>query len=244
MSDALRVFRYSLKDFWDEFMLLVVLNLAWSLAAIVPFVPLFALKEVDILLVLALSLLLFLPLPIVSGALCFVTNQISRGRTASWRTFIVGIRCYWSRSLILTLINLVVLILVATNIQFYGLALQGTWTNLVVSLWLIIGAYWLLVQVFWFPMVLELESEKILLALRNALAMTIISPGFSLTLAVLLVMIIALCIVLTVPALLFMASLILLMCNHATRSRLALARKKTYEPGMDLDQKTESQEKP
>ena len=243
MADALRVFKYSLRDFWDKFMLLVVLNLVWSLAVILPILPLFVLREANVLSVLALSLLLFLPLPIVSGALCFVANQISRGKPAGWGSFFVGVRRYWAKSMIVALINLVVLVLVITNIQFYGLALEGTWTNFAVSLWLIVGAYWVLIQVFWFPMVLELESEKILLALRNALAMTIITPGFSVTLVVLLIAVMALCLLLTVPALLFMASFILLICNHATRSRLALARRRTYEPGVELDKQTEPQER-
>ncbi len=243
MSDALQILKFSLRDFWDEFMLLVVLNFVWSLAVLLPIAPLFVLREVDVLWVLALSFLLFLPLPIVSGALSFVTNQISRGKSVRWSTFFLGIRQYWVKSLIVALMNLVVWVLIVANIQFYGLALQGTWTNFAVSLWIILAIFWLFVQVFWFPMVLELESEKILLALRNALAMTIITPGFSLTLALLLTMIIALCFVLTVPVLLFMASFILLICNHATRSRLALARKETYEAGMDLDQKTKPQER-
>ena len=243
MSDALRIFKYSLQDFWEEFMLLVVLNLVWSLAVIIPIVPLFVLRELDALWALVLTLLLFFPLPIVSGALCFVANQVSRGKAIGWRAFLEGIRRYWAKGLLVALINLVVAILILTNIQFYGVALEGNWTNFAVGLWLIIGAYWLLVQVFWFPMILELESEKTLLALRNALAMVVISPGFSLSLAILLVLVIALCIVLTVPALIFMTSFVYLVCNHATRSRLALARKMVYEPGIDLDKKTEPQER-
>jgi len=63
------------------------------------------------------------------------------------------------------------------------------------------------------------------------------------TLIVLLIAVMALCLLLTVPALLFMASFILLICNHATRSRLALARRRTYEPGVELDKQTEPQER-
>jgi hypothetical protein len=37
--------------------------------------------------------------------------------------------------------------------------------------------------------------------------------------------------VLTVPALLIMGSLVLLIANHATRSRLAYAQRKPYRPG-------------
>jgi hypothetical protein len=103
------------------------------------------------------------------------------------------------------------------------------------SAWLVVTVYWLLVQVFWFPMILELESEKVLLALRNALGMVIITPGFSLTLAAILVVIIVLSIILTVPALLILASLYLLIANHATRSRLAYAQRKPYGPEVEAD---------
>ena len=44
---------------------------------------------------------------------------------------------------------------------------------------------------------------------------------------------VALSVVLTVPVLLFTTSFVLLLANHATRSRLAFAQKKEYEPGPD-----------
>jgi hypothetical protein len=235
MIDALRIAKYSLRDFWEELVWLVLLNLLWSLTAILPLVPLFMLSSLDLIWALAGSLLLALPLPIVSGALCFVTNQASRGKIVRWGTFVTGLRCYWAKSLIVALINLVVLILIATNVQFYAVVLQGTWTNFAVIAWLVVGIYWLLTQMFWFPMILELENEKVLLALRNALAMVIITPGFTLTLGVMMVLLGAICIALSVPAILAMASLLLLIANHATRSRLAFVQKKPYSPGPDQE---------
>ncbi len=233
MIDAFQVARFSLKDLWEEFVWLVLLNLLWSLSVTLPLIPPFILSNVDLIWVLATSLLLTLPLPIVSGALCFVANQVSRGKAIGWGTFVTGLRRYWAKSLAVALINLVVLILIAMNVQFYGFILQGSWTNFALSAWLVVGIYWLLTQVFWFPMILELENEKVFLALRNALAMVIITPGFSLTLTVVIVVLGVLCIALSVPAVLFMASLFLLMANHATRSRLAYVQKRSYRPGPD-----------
>jgi hypothetical protein len=233
MIDALRIARYSLSDFWEEFVWLVLLNLLWSLTAILPFVPLFVLSSLDLIWALAGSLLLALPLPMVSGALCFVTNQASRGKIVRWGTFVTGLRCYWAKSLVVALINLVVLALIAINIQFYAVVLQGSWTSFAVIAWLVVGIYWLLTQMFWFPMILELENEKVLLALRNALAMVIITPGFTLTLGVVMVLLGTICIALSVLAILAMASLLLLIANHATRSRLAFVQKKPYSPGPD-----------
>lgn len=235
MLDALRVARFSLKDFWEEFVWLVSLNLLWSLAAILPFAPLFVLSNLSSVWVLAAGLPLALPLPIVSGALCFVTNQVSRGKVAGWKTFVTGLRRYWAKSLAVALINLVVLILIGVNLQFYALVLEGTWTNFAFSAWLVVGIYWLLTQVFWFPMILELENEKVLLALRNSLVMVLVTPGFSVTLGVLLVVLVVLCVVLSVPLVMMMAALLLLIANHATRSRLAFVQKKPYTPGQEQD---------
>jgi hypothetical protein len=235
MIDALRVVKFGLRDFWEELIVLVLLNLLWSLSVLLPTLPLFVLGSLDLIWTLATILLLALPLPIVSGALCFATNQVSRGQAIGWGTFVTGLGRYWAKSWAVALINLVVLILIAINVQFYGSVLQGSWTGFARAAWLVVGVYWLLAQIFWFPMILELESERLLLALRNALVMVIVTPGFSLTLAVLMIVLGALCIALSVPAVLAMGSLLLLIANHATRSRLAFVQKRPYRPGLDQD---------
>jgi hypothetical protein len=226
MIDALKVTWQGLKGFWEDFVLLVVLDLIWSLSILLTIAPIFLLGGSNPLVALALSFVLFWPLPIVSAALCFVTNQIARGNAVGWGTFTTGLRRYWRKGLIVALINLVVLGLIAANIQFYGFVLEGAWTNFAVSAWLVAGLYWLIAQIYWFPMILELESEKVLVALRNALALVIISPGFSVVLAGLLFLLAAVCIVLTVPAPLIMAGLLLLIINLATQNRLAMVRAK------------------
>jgi hypothetical protein len=209
---------------------LAVLNFLWSLCAALPLVPFFALNSVGLFWALVLSFPLALPLAIASGALCFVTNQVARGKVTSWRLFGQGLQRYWAKSLVVAVVNVVVLILIAANIQFYGFIIQGSWTKYALSAWLVVGIYWLLVQMFWFPMILELENEKVFLALRNSLAMVIITPGFSLTLALIVVLVTVLSFALGVPAFVILAALVLLMSNHATRSRLAYVRKEPYQP--------------
>jgi len=226
MIDALRVSWQSLKDLWEEFVLLIMMNILWSLAALLAIAPLLLLGSSNPILGLALSFVLFWLLPIVTGALCFVTNQVVRGNAVGWGGFATGLRRYWLKSLIVTVINLVVLVLIAFNIQFYAFVLQGTWTIFAVSIWVVIGIYWLIVQIYWFPMLLELENEKVLLSLRNALALPIITPGFSLTIFLVLILLAVLCVILTVPLPLFMAVLLLLIANRATRSRIEMVQRK------------------
>jgi hypothetical protein len=233
MVDALRMVRYSLRDFWDEFVPLVMMNLLWSLTAALPFLVLLILGGSGLLLRVVLSLVMMLPAFVFTGALCFVTNQVARGRAATWGMFSTGLRHFWAKSLIVGVINLLALLLLVSNLQFYAFVLEGTWTNFALSVWLMAGLYWGLVQIFWFPMILELKNEKVLLGLRNAVVMVIVSPGFSISLGLILLVLSALCIVLSVPAVLVMASLLLLVANHATRSRLARAQKKPYKPGLD-----------
>jgi hypothetical protein len=226
MIDAIRVTWQSLKDLWDEFVFLIMLNVVWSLSILLAAAPLLLWGSDNLLPALGLSLLLSIPVPIVSGALCFVANQTARGKSVSWDTFFAGLRRYWRKSLTVALINVVVLILIAANIQFYAFILQGSWTAFAVAAWILLGIYWLITQIYWFPMILELESEKVLLALRNALSLVLVSPGFSLALAVILLILAILCIGLTIPVPLFMAALLLLITNRATISRIAAVREK------------------
>lgn len=226
MIDALRVAWQGLKDLWDEFVLLIMMNIIWSLLALLAIAPLLLLAGSNLFLGLALSFVLFWLLPVATGALCYVTNQVARGNAIGWRTFATGLQRYWLKSLIVAVISIIAFVLIAMNIQFYALMLQGAWTNFAASIWAVIGIYWLIVQIYWFPMLLELRDEKILLSLRNALALPLVSPGFSLTILFVLIILAILCIVLTVPLPLFMAALLLLIANRATRSRIEMVQRK------------------
>jgi hypothetical protein len=226
MVDALKVTWQSLKDLWDEFVFLIMLNVVWGLSILLALAPLLLLGSANLGLALGLSLLLSIPIPIVSGALCFVTNQIAHEKAVGWDTFVTGLHLYWRKSLAVALINLVVLVLIAANLQFYAVYLKGSWTNFAVAAWILLGIYWYIAQIYWFPMILELESEKVLLALRNALSLVLVSPGFSLVLAAILFIIAVLCIGLTIPLPLFMAVLLLLIINRATINRITVIREK------------------
>ena len=226
MIDALRVAWQSLKDFWDEMVLLTVLNVAWSLLSLVAAMPLFLLFQSDLVVGLALTIVLFWLLSIVTGALCFVANQVTRGYAVGWGTFAHGLKHYWLKSLVVAIINLIMLALIAFNLLFYALQVQGAWTYFAVSIWGAIGIYWLMVQVYWFPMLLEMKSEKILTSLRNALALPFITPGFSTTILLVLILLVVLSTFLMIPLVLFMTVLLLLIMNHATRNRLEMIRQK------------------
>ena len=233
MLDALQVISLSLQHFWEEFVLLVMLNIVWTLAVALPLVPLFLLPSVDLIVILILCLVLALPLPIVTAALCFVTNQISRDKIANWGTFVLGVRRYWAKGLIVMAINVAVLVLFVANLQFYSVMLEGGLAFIVLTVWVTVGLYWLLTQIFWFPMILELENEKILSALRNALIMVVVTPGFTIVLFLSLLLFVGVSIFLIIPASVMTTSLVFLIMNHAARSRVAYAKKEPYPPPVE-----------
>jgi hypothetical protein len=216
MLDVFRIVRFSIQDFWDEFVMLVLFNLLWSLAVFLPSLPVLLLGTLNPTSV-GLAALLALPLPVVSGALCYVTNQVSRGRIPDLGTLAIGLRRYWRKSLLVAGIN--VLALVAVLFTLYVVA------------WLVASVYWLLTQIYWFPMILELESESVWIGLRHSLALVLVSPGFTLLLGLILVVLGVVLVVTTLPAVVVLASFFLLIANHATRNRLAQIQKKSYRRG-------------
>ena len=150
MREGLAIVWYSLRDLWDQFVLLAVLNLVWALTGAIPLAPFFLLQDLGR--ALGLGLILTIPFFVVSGALCFVANQITRGAFAGWGTFFTGIRRYWSKSLVVGLVNLIVVVLLAANFQFYAVIMEGGWTVFALAGWVVVALYWLLVQLYWFPM--------------------------------------------------------------------------------------------
>jgi hypothetical protein len=228
MLDALRILKYSVSDLWDELAVLVTLNVVWGLSALVPALPAFLVT--DPVALIPMILLLGLPLPVVSGALCHVTNQVARGQVATWGSFVKGIQRYWAKSLGVAALNLLALAILIANLRFYPLVLSGAWATVMTSAWIVVAIFWGLVQIYWFPMILEIESERVLDGLRRAVVLVILSPGFSLSAGIIASLVILLCALTLVPLLALVASLLLLLSNHATRSRLASAQKKTYRP--------------
>jgi hypothetical protein len=230
MFDVFRIVWFSIQDFWDELLHLLLFNLLWSLTVLLPSLPFFLLRTINLTAV-ALAAVLFVPLPIVSGALCYVTNQVSRGLIPDLGMFATGLRRYWAKSLLVAVINVLAVVAAILNLQFYGAVLQGFWTSVVVAAWLVASVYWLLTQIYWFPMILELENESVWLGLRNSLALVLVSPGFTVLLGLILVVAGVILVVLSLPAVLVLGSLFLLVANHATRSRLAQIQKKPYRRG-------------
>jgi hypothetical protein len=226
MTDGLRVLWTTLKLFWDELMLLVQLNLAVSLGAVLALVLVAVRADVGDAWRLGLVAALLLPLPPMLGAVSFVTNQIARERAVGWDTFRSGLQRYWIKSYVVVFLLLMGLAFGLFNLWFYGSVFEAAWALIMRLAWFAILVFWIAVQLFWFPMLLELESESIVESLKNAVLLTILTPLFTFVIVLAALVFLGLSLVLVLPVVFLSLAILSLLGNVATRDRLAYVQRK------------------
>jgi len=200
MRQAMKVFRDSLRDFYDDGALLIVVNIIW----------------------VGLSLPL-ITLPPAIGGLYYMTNRIAHGYAAQVRTFFEGFWQTFIKSWQLALANLLILAVTWANLVFYGrLNNPWFWLPRIVLFYLLI--FWLAMQIYTFPLLLEQKDKRLRLVLRNAALLVLANPVFTLTLAILLLVTVALSVALTLPLILLTSSFVSLVANRAAVTLLTKHR--------------------
>lgn len=186
----------ALKRFWDDLFILVLMNLLTVL--------------------LAVPVITFPP---ALAGLWYVANQIANGRSAEWSDYFWGFRHYFLRSWALALINLLVIVIVLTNIRFYAPDLSPLNISENLSAWIrgffmVLGFLWWCYQFYPMAVLLEQEQPWIGWALRNSAILFIVNPGFTILLGILVIVWAIICML--VPPLLALVSLSLLavVCNQ------------------------------
>ncbi|MDI7277790.1 MAG: hypothetical protein QME94_17560 [Anaerolineae bacterium] len=221
MGMAFRVLWAALKDYYEEMFTLVGANLVWVAAAAVSLGgPAAAGRFLSPAAGLGMGLFLgFLILPPITAGMLYLTNQVAHHKSIEFGMLWEGAKTYAVKSWLLTLINLVAAVLIATNFWFYG-QFEAQWAVIVRGLFVGVGVLWCLIQVYVFPMLLEQQEPRLLLALRNAAFLTFASPITTLVLAVLMIVLAALSIGLTLPFAVAMVAVLALMANEAVLALL------------------------
>jgi len=183
-------FRESLINIYYDLVPLVSLNIIWFLLTL-PIVTAF---------------------PAAAG-LYYATNQLAHQKGAGWKTFFDGFRIHFWLSWRWGLLNLIILIVLVSNIKFYG-QLEAEW-----SVWLrgvIIGLsiLWGIIQLYTFPFLLEQEKQRLSTALRNSMVLLATRPAPVLSVAFLSLVLAVLSTVIVLPAwFFFTASLSVYLAN-------------------------------
>lgn len=196
IREAMSVFWQTLKDTWEELFQLAIANLIWLFSA-----------------------LTIVGFPVTMAGMYYVTNRVAHGKTFHFSDFIEGIKLYWWRSLLWLLANIVFVLLIYVNLQFYA-SFQATWSVFVNGLWLAILAFWLAMQVYFWPLLIEQEQSKMLLAWRNCAYLILANPFFAFFIVSFSIVLVVVSVALTLPLIFVGMALLGLLANNAVLTLL------------------------
>lgn len=189
--------------------------------------------------VITLNLLWFVvSLPLVTaipatGGLFYATNKLAHGRNADWRTFFEGFRLHFWRSWVVGLANLLLALVFAVNFIFYSWN-DSNWVYFARAVVIVVALFWLAIQIYLFPLLMEQEKPHLRLALRNSGVILLKRPLFTLGATLLVGLIIVLSTFVIQPAWIFIsASGCAFLANQATLYAIA---KITGKPTTHLPQ--------
>jgi len=139
--------------------------------------------------VIWLSQLLWLifSIPIITMPLAFAgmyssVHAVAMGESTTWKTFFEGIKSHFKLAVRWSLINLIVIGVLAFYIWFFSsnpYAFPRDLSNAIEVLAVTILAMWLLTNQFTFPFMLVQEKPSMLQALRNSLVMFLKWPAMT-----------------------------------------------------------------
>jgi uncharacterized membrane protein YesL len=143
-----------------------------------------------------LSLFLVIPFPPALAGLCLVARRATEGKFVRVRDWWEGVTRYFWRAWAVGLINLAFLGLTIYNIGFYGPAgrfpiSQPAWLSPALQGALAaMLAFWLVWQLYVFPLMVEEERPRILRLMGRALLLLVGHPVYSVTLFVVIVLLV------------------------------------------------------
>lgn len=196
IKEAMGVFWQSLKDTWEELYSIAIVNLVWLFAS--------------------LTIVLF---PVTAAGMYYVTNRVAHGKTFGFSDFIDGIKRFWWRSLVWFLVNIVAVGLFAVNIWFYS-SFEGSWVVVIGGLWLALLVFWLSMQIYFWPILIEQSETKMIQAWRNAAYLILANPFYAFFMVTFSIVLFALSAALTLPLIFVGMGLVAILANNAVLTLL------------------------
>lgn len=162
-------------------------------------------------------------MPAATAGLAVLASRIAAGEDASLRDVLGGFREHFAPALKLGLFDLVVVVVFWVNVDFYShLAGRASLIGFLIAGLLIWAfAFWLLVHVHLYPLIVEGERSLRRL-LRTAALLTLDNPAFTIGLALQSFMLVMLCVLTGIGVVVLMAAILSLL--HATAHRELLRK--------------------
>ncbi|MHB8624726.1 MAG: YesL family protein [Aggregatilineales bacterium] len=192
----LRVFRQALIDWWDAWLPLMLINLAWIVCIFT--------------IVLA---------PPAVFALYAAAHEIAHGRTVNIQDFVAELRRYFFQSWRWAIPNVVLIFLAGYGLIFYGE--RGGEIGFVLQLLvLLVLAGWATVQFYALPYLVAQVDRRLIVAWRNGLYTALASPFYTLAVMLLAGLLAAFNAALVLPSFIGGACLFALFGTRAVFERL------------------------
>lgn len=192
----LRVIAQAFVDWWDDWIGQIIITLAWMLCWVT----------------------IVLGPPATLG-LYHVTNRLAHGEGLGLGGLVEGGRRYFLTSWLWATLNLLALLVIMVDLMFYA-QIQAAWAGLLLGTLVVLGLTWLLVQFYALPFLVEQEHKSLKMALRNGLFVALASPGYTLVVVGMTILILAISTVLVFPLFMGVPSLVAAICNRAVIERI------------------------
>ncbi len=171
----------------------------------------------------ALFSLTVIGFPPATAALFTVAGDLAYRRHTGWRAFFRAARDQFWAGWRWAILNGVAIGIVALNIWFYS-GIAARWAGLLGFAWIGLLMIWIGVELYSFPLLLEQERPSVRLAARNALALTVRYPAFTLVHALIAGAIILISLLLPLLWALVTAGLLAFLYARAVRVLLTAER--------------------
>lgn len=229
MLNPLRALGKSLRDLFDDFLLLAVCNLLWAVLSLpLWWVALVPLLQGAWLLAGAIALLGVLPAGAATAGLFYVAHKVADGRAAKVADFFAGMRQYARPGWALMGVATASFLLISYNLSFYT-GVGNLFGAIMLGLWLYGLIFWLGLLLYAPALIFLQEEPDLRLVARNAFLMALGRPIFTfLTLAMMLA-IVLLSAFLIVPLFLVTVALLALWSVNAARQLIADSRRRREE---------------
>lgn len=182
IKEAFNVIWISLRDLWEELYYLVIANIIWFFAALG--LPLLLLEIDSVAAYIAMLALLLLAFPPATAAVFAVTHRVAHATTFHLSDLLTAYKRYWWRSWLWLLANFAVAYVIYIDVQFYPVLLQNVWGAALAMFFLIMLVFWLLIQIYFWPVIFVQEKPNVLRAWRNAAVLVLAHPIYALIIGV------------------------------------------------------------
>jgi hypothetical protein len=203
---SLVVIGHSIVDWWDGWIIMILMTILWLLCQITVILG-----------------------PPATFGLYYAVHEMLGGVSVGVPEMILAGRKYFKQAWIWGAFNLIVLFIFMTAFRFY-ISIQTWWGNALQILVMILAFLYLSSVFYGLPYFIELEPKSLRVALQNGLYTTLAAPFFTLILFTSTALILGVSLLLILPIFLGFPAVIPILGFHALDNRIAAFGLRKAEP--------------